>query len=65
MAVLLVIRGMCHTFGNRTQLMYLVDLAQYCLEMRFDRFAEWRKPDRRSAVEQGMSEFVFQSPNCG
>jgi hypothetical protein len=64
MAVLLVIRRRCHTFGNTTQLMYLVEVAQDCLEMRFDRFAEWRKLDRRSAVEQGMSEFAFQSPDC-
>jgi uncharacterized protein YaiE (UPF0345 family) len=53
---------MRYTFG--TQAMYLVDLAQDCLEMRFDGFTEWRKPDRRSAIEQGTSEFVFQSPNC-
>ena len=44
--------------------MYLVDLAQDCLEMWFDGFAKWRKPDRWSAIEQGTSEFVFQSPNC-
>ncbi len=45
MAVLLVIRRMRHTFGNRTQLMYLVDLPQDCLEMRFDGFAERPVPD--------------------
>ena len=48
MAVLLVIRRMSHTFGNRTELMYL--LAQDCLEMRFNGF---RKPDGRSAIKQG------------
>jgi hypothetical protein len=58
----LVISRMRYTFG--TQLIYLVDLAQDCLEMRFDGFTEWRKPERRSAIEQGTSEFVFQSPNC-
>jgi hypothetical protein len=36
---------MRYTFG--TQVMYLVDLAQDCLEMRFDGFTERRKPDRR------------------
>lgn len=44
--------------------MYLDDLAQDRLEMRFDGFAEWRKPDGRSAIEQGTPEFVFQPPNC-
>jgi len=44
--------------------MYFVDLAQNCLEMRFDGFAEWQKPERRSAIEQGTSELVFQSLNC-
>jgi hypothetical protein len=50
---------MRYTFG--TQLMYFVDLPQDCLEMRFDGFAEWRKPDRQSAIEQGTSEFMLQS----
>jgi uncharacterized protein YaiE (UPF0345 family) len=58
----LVISRMRCTFG--TQVMDLVELAQDCLEMRFDGFTEWRKPERRSAIEQGASEFVFQSPNC-
>ncbi len=53
---------MRYTFG--TQLMYFADLPQDCLEMRFDGFAEWRKPDRQSAIEQGTSEFMLQSPNC-
>jgi hypothetical protein len=51
-------------FGKNSQLMYPVDLAHDCLEMRFDGFAEWRKPDRPSAIEQGTSEFMLQSPNC-
>jgi hypothetical protein len=58
----LVISRTRHTFG--TQLMYFVDLPQDCLETRFDGFAEWRKPDRPSASEQGTSEFMLQSPNC-
>jgi hypothetical protein len=48
---------MRYTFG--TQLMYFVDLPQDCLEMRFDGFAERRKPDRPSAIEQGTSEFML------
>src|SRR5262249_19103828 len=53
---------MRYSFG--TQLMYLVDLAQNCLEMRLDGFAEWRKPDRRAPIEQGAPPVGFQVPNC-
>jgi len=53
---------MRYSFG--TQLMYFVDLAHDCLETRFDGFAEWRKPDRPSAIEQRTSELMLQSPNC-
>ena len=57
-----VISRMRYSFG--TQLMYFVDLAHDCLETRFDGFAEWRKPDRPSAIEQRTSELMLQSPNC-
>src|SRR5262249_31213730 len=46
---------MRYTFG--TQVVYVVDLAQDCLEMRFDGVTEWRKPKRRSAIEQGTLPF--------
>jgi hypothetical protein len=51
-------------FGSKnSQPVYLVDLAQDCLEVRFDGFAEWRKPHGRSALEQATAKFAFQTPN--
>jgi hypothetical protein len=38
---------MRYTSETRAPLIYVVDLAQDCLEMRFDGFAEWRKPEVR------------------
>jgi hypothetical protein len=53
----------CASGNKNSQPMYFINLAQDCLEMRLDDFAEWRKPHGRSAIEQGTAEFLFQSPN--
>ena len=46
----------CGFGGKNSQSVNLVYLAQDCLEMRLDGFAEWGKPYGWAAIEQGTAE---------
>jgi len=49
--------------SRRANPSYLVDGERDYLEMRFDRFAERRKPHGRSALEQRAAQFLLEPLN--